>query len=68
MIPYARHARSADGPIPNVKVCPVCGEHIVLEHRKDWESFSGIEYRNHYTSKHADDGARLVSASTANNE
>ena len=52
-IPYASNERGPDGHyIPNVKICPVCGERIVLTHRKDWESFSGREYAAHYASKH----------------
>ena len=33
--------------------CPICGEHIELKSRKDFESFSGNEYQQHYMEHHA---------------
>jgi len=34
-------------------VCPVCGERVHLKKKKDFESFSGIEYAAHYEAKHS---------------
>lgn len=33
-------------------ICPVCGNHILLRHLKDFESHSAIEYADHYRSQH----------------
>lgn len=45
-IPYANHAA------PDVVICPVCGEHVQLTARKDWESYSAVEYDTHYRREH----------------
>jgi hypothetical protein len=33
-------------------ICPTCKAKIELRDRKDWESFSGIEYSEHHNAKH----------------
>lgn len=49
-IPYAFEI-SRDGE--RYKECPVCKELIgPLRHRKDFESFSGREYQEHYRDQH----------------
>ena len=49
-IPYAfRHVKG--GKV--YAECPVCGEHIELRTRKDFESFTGDEYARHYMKHHA---------------
>lgn len=50
-IPYARQQRD---PIKHVwfMVCPICGTRIDLVARKDFESFTGQEYRDHFTKDH----------------
>lgn len=34
------------------KVCPDCGEFIVTRERKDFESFTGREYAEHFMAEH----------------
>ena len=34
------------------KVCPTCGEHVALKEKKDFESYSGKEYVEHFKAKH----------------
>ena len=50
-IPYARHQQDTATREWFV-VCPVCGARVVLEARKDHESFSGAEYRAHFADQH----------------
>lgn len=45
-LPYANQAA------PDAVVCPVCGERVQLTTRKDWESYSGVEYEMHYRREH----------------
>ena len=45
-IPYA--AANDDGSV----TCPVCGARIVPTERKDFESFTGREYAEHYAAEH----------------
>lgn len=45
-LPYANQAA------PDAVTCPVCGERVKLTKRKDWESYSGVEYEMHYRREH----------------
>jgi hypothetical protein len=54
-IPYARHEFDADG---EYVVCPVCSQHVRLEERKDFESFTGREYADHYAERHDADAGK----------
>lgn len=45
-LPYANQAA------PDAVTCPVCGERVQLTTRKDWESYSGVEYEMHYRREH----------------
>lgn len=49
-VPYAPVEREPDGSW--VKVCPACGKRVTLVERKDFESFTGKEYAEHYTREH----------------
>lgn len=49
-LPYARVEMDDEGRF--LKICPECGERIVLIERKDFESFSGREYAEHYDRAH----------------
>lgn len=51
-VPYAFQETDTASPSGFVKVCPVCGERIPVIERKDFESFTGIEYVNHYEAEH----------------
>ena len=54
-VPYAR--ANEDG----TKTCPRCGANIRQTQRKDFESYSGSEYADHYDALHAlADGRILV--------
>lgn len=52
-IPYARQQHD---PITRAwfQVCPICGTRIDLIARKDFESFTGQEYRDHFAKEHPD--------------
>ena len=50
-IPYAFNYRDKNGK--PYEECPVCKKHIYQEERKDFESFTGIEYQNHYAQEHS---------------
>ena len=47
-IPYSRHI----GPDFNTVQCPACGDIIQLQERKDWESYTGREYGEHFVAIH----------------
>jgi hypothetical protein len=51
-IPYARQQRDAITKAWFV-VCPTCGARINLIARKDFESFTGQEYRDHFAKEHS---------------
>ena len=48
-IPYARGCERCY----NAVVCPACGKHIDTVERKDFESFTGSEYADHWSAEHA---------------
>ncbi len=50
LIPYARTTDPTVEPV--IATCPVCGEEIELHERKDFESFSMVEYQEHYEEVH----------------
>lgn len=53
-VPYA-HMEYDDDPRHKggwVKICPECGVRIPLKERKDFESFTGREYAEHYEQEH----------------
>ena len=52
-IPYARQQRDPDTRTWFM-VCPICGTQITLAARKDFESFTGQEYRAHFAKEHPD--------------
>ena len=45
-VPYAEQIEIGEGNY--AEVCPVCGLAIPLAERKDFESFTGREYADHY--------------------
>lgn len=51
-IPYAFQETDEASPSGFVKVCPECGERIPVIERKDFESFTGAEYAEHYAAEH----------------
>lgn len=54
-VPYAHQNED------NSVTCPRCGQRIMQTERKDFESFTGFEYADHYDKQHAlDDGCRLI--------
>ena len=58
MVPYARGDFRPDGMF--YKTCPECGAEIDCHERKDFESFSGIEYAEHVEQEHPDKIVRLA--------
>lgn len=52
-IPYAMQETDSASPSGFVKVCPKCGDRIPVIERKDFESFTGREYAEHYQTEHA---------------
>jgi hypothetical protein len=59
-IPYASgKIIRVKGKPAEAKTCPRCGEVIICTERKDFESFSGAEYSEHYAVKHAVDDGRI---------
>jgi uncharacterized protein CbrC (UPF0167 family) len=56
-IPYARHEVDAAGH--SIRICPVCSAEIQEVGRKDFESFTGQEYSDHFMSEHACPDHRL---------
>ncbi len=55
-IPYADHVWDEENGVM-YEVCPVCQEGFALTERKDFESFTGNDYANHYEHEH--EGARV---------
>lgn len=53
-IPYAYQNED------NTVTCPFCGARIREVERKDFESFTGREYAEHYTREHAVDDGRIL--------
>jgi uncharacterized Zn finger protein (UPF0148 family) len=53
-VPYAR--QNEDGTV----TCPNCGKRIRQTERKDFESFTGHEYADHYDAEHAADDGRVL--------
>lgn len=45
---------------PVAAVCPRCGKDIPLIERKDFESYSGVEYADHYNAEHAVADGRVL--------
>ena len=58
-VPYARVVMSgrAQG-----QECPRCGKVIISRKRKDFESFTGSEYAEHYDAEHAAADGRIFVA------
>lgn len=54
-VPYAKRIVDDDGCW--YAICPDCREGIELTERKDFESFTGSEYADHYEREHGG-GAR----------
>jgi hypothetical protein len=51
-IPYANEYWDEDLATA-YKVCPECAVRITLYDRKDFESFTGAEYADHYIAEHS---------------
>lgn len=49
LLPFARREFEGD---TCYAVCPACQKRIALAEQKDFESFSGAEYRAHYVAEH----------------
>ena len=57
-VPYAERIE-VDGA--EYAKCPMCGQHIRLQVRKDFESFSGAEYAQHVEVNHPERVVRFGS-------
>lgn len=47
-VPYARDCAQCW----KASICPACGAHIENKQRKDFESFSKVEYAQHWVAEH----------------